>query len=175
MIIPETEPRHVPWPKNPWDEVIPGLFQGGQLCMSAGEGLKFSDPAWGRVEVREEFDAVFSFFHRAEPGEGPSAGVEHHHYPIPDGFLDDAELCEVRGYARVIAKKVQAGDRVLVRCQAGYNRSGLVVALVLMELGHTAEKAVELIRKARGEVALFRIVFLEYLKAAQEEQDAQPA
>lgn len=43
------------------------------------------------------------------------------------------------------------------------------------EPGHRAEDAVALIRKARGETALFRIAFLEYLKAAQEERDAQPA
>jgi hypothetical protein len=174
MIIPDTEPNGVPWPKGRWDEVIPGLFQGGQIW-EGPPGRKWSDWDAQRVKVREEFDAVFSFFWYDEPGQGPSSGVEHHHYPIQDGVLDDEELAEVRGYARVIARKVQAGDKVLVRCQAGYNRSGLVTAFALMELGYRAEDAVALIRKARGETALFRIVFLEYLKAAQEEIDAQPA
>jgi hypothetical protein len=170
MQIPDTEPNGVPWPKNQWDEVIPNLFQGGQLWEGPPD-RKFSDWDAQRVKVREEFDAVFSFFHGDEPGQGPSEGVEHYRYPIPDGTLDDEELAEVRGYARVVARKVEAGDKVLVRCQAGYNRSGLVVAFALMELGYDVHEAVDLIRKARGEHALFRLVFLRYLLEAQEEKD----
>lgn len=179
MQIPDMEPSSVPWPKNGWDEVVPNLYQGGQVAAIAEQKHKFSDPWRGRVEVREEFDAVFSFFVGDYPGQGPSAGVEHHHYPIPDGPLDDAELAEVRGYARVIARKVEAGNKVLVRCQAGYNRSGLVMGFTLMELGYDAHAAVHLIRAARGEYALFRLVFLRYLLEAQEAKDAaggvQPA
>jgi hypothetical protein len=171
MQIPETEPSSVPWPVNGWDEVIPGLFQGGQI-RQAPPGSKWSDASANEVRVREEFDAVFSFFDGDEPRQGPSPEVEHHHYPIPDGALDDAELAEVRGYARVIARKVEAGDKVLVRCQAGYNRSGLVIAFALMELGYDVHEAVDLIRAARGPHALFRLAFLRYLLEAQEAKDA---
>lgn len=171
MQIPDTEPDSVPWPKNGWDEVIPNLFQGSQVRLP----IKFSDYESQKVTVRKEFDAVFSFFHSPEPWDGPAPGVHHTHYPIPDGTLLEEELRMVRVYARIIARKVKIQNKVLVRCQAGYNRSGLVVAFALMELGYTAEEAVALIRKARGEHALFRIAFLEYLKAAQEEKDAQPA
>lgn len=171
MQIPDTEPEYVPWPKDQWNEVVPNLFQGGQIWEGPPDG-RWSDHDAQRVKVREEFDAVFSFFHRDEPGQGPSAGVEHHHYPIPDGTLDEEELTEVRGYARVIAKKVQAGDKVLVRCQAGYNRSGLVTGFALMELGYDVHDAVDLIRAARGGHALFRLVFLRYLLEAQEIKDA---
>jgi protein-tyrosine phosphatase len=58
-----------------------------------------------------------------------------------------------------------AGDRVLVRCQAGLNRSGLVTALILMSTGLDAETAIEQIRKNRAELALFNHDYVNWLKA----------
>lgn len=170
MQIPDTEPEYVPWPKDQWNEVISNLFQGGQLWEGPPD-RKWSDYDAQRVKVREEFDVVFSFFHGDEPDQGPSEGVEHYRYPIPDGDLTFDELTAVRDAAKAVVVWVRAGKKVLVRCQAGYNRSGLVVAFALMELGYTAEEAVALIRKARGDHALFRVVFLRYLLEAQEEKD----
>lgn len=174
LIIPATEPDSVPWPKDRWNEVVPNLFQGGQLWEGPPD-RKWSDYDAQRVKVREEFDAVFSFFVGDEPGQGPSDGIAHIRYPIPDGTLTPEDLLKTRAIAADVARCVQAGLKVLVRCQAGYNRSGLVTALALMELGYSAEQAVDLIRVARGPHALFRIVFLQYIKEIGEEQGRREA
>lgn len=161
----DAEPKSVPWPKNGWDEVVPGLFQGGQIRL-APPGSKFSDYSANHVVVKDEFDAVFSFYWTPEGWEGPAADIAHIHYPIPDGILTSEQLLKVRAIASDVAGCVRAGNRVLVRCQAGYNRSGLVTAFALMELDYNVHEAIELVRKARGDAALHRLVFLRYLMEA---------
>ena len=54
---------------------------------------------------------------------------------------------------------------VLVRCWMGLNRSGLVVALVLMRLGYSAADAIDLIRTQRSRFALCNPLFVQYLEA----------
>lgn len=145
----------VPWPTTLWDEIIPNLFQGGTDRMHMGEVVD--------VVVRNEFDAVFSFFWGNPKRYGPDPGVAQVHYQIPDGDLSDEELAHVKSLAKAVALSVQNGKRTLVRCQAGYNRSGLVTALALLDLGYDAPAAVELIRAKRSPNALFRLVFLRYI------------
>ena len=52
----------------------------------------------------------------------------------------------------------------MIRCQAGINRSGLVVALLLMRDGMSAEDAINLIRKKRSEWALSNDHFNQYIR-----------
>jgi protein-tyrosine phosphatase len=51
-----------------------------------------------------------------------------------------------------------------VRCQYGYNRSGLVIAQTLMELGMDAVSAIDLIRRRRSPWALHNLIFEQYLR-----------
>lgn len=60
-----------------------------------------------------------------------------------------------------IAKK---SGPVLVHCQAGLNRSSLVVARSLMLEGRTAEEAINLLREKRSEACLCNPAFEAYLK-----------
>jgi hypothetical protein len=55
------------------------------------------------------------------------------------------------------------GGGVLVRCQAGLNRSGLVTALILIKDGHTPEEAINTIRTHRGPDALFNMNFANWI------------
>ncbi|MYT19500.1 protein phosphatase, partial [Streptomyces sp. SID7760] len=55
------------------------------------------------------------------------------------------------------------GRTVLVRCNAGYNRSGLVVAQTLIELGREAPTAIGAVRRKRSPSALNNRLFEEYL------------
>jgi protein-tyrosine phosphatase len=57
----------------------------------------------------------------------------------------------------------KSGKKVLVRCQAGINRSGLVTALVLIRDGHSPEEAIRLIRDKRCEAALSNSRFENWL------------
>ena len=120
-----------------WDEVVPGLFQGD----------------WPHPADLTEFDVLVSMTAEGVP-------------PTPDARPDlvhlvcaihDAEMTcpdEVRGMAREVARRHAHGERVLVHCAQGLNRSGVVVARALMFSGYSAPDAVRAVRNARGPWAL---------------------
>ncbi|WP_410634619.1 hypothetical protein [Amycolatopsis sp. cmx-4-83] len=64
-------------------------------------------------------------------GHGPPPGVEHHLAEMPDGPLSEAQIAGAERFAVLAADAVRAGRSTLVRCHAGLNRSGLVVAQAL--------------------------------------------
>jgi protein-tyrosine phosphatase len=70
------------------------------------------------------------------------------HWPIKDGPVPEVD--ELRGLARLIAGCLTAGAVVYVHCQAGMNRSALVVARTLMERGMTAREAIDRVRERRN-------------------------
>ena len=89
---------------------------------------------------------------------------------VPDGcvylgwkFDDDPKRAPdrelLRGLARLLADRVSARETVVVYCAGGLNRSGLVVAQTLIELGHEPAEAIELVRAARGTWALSNPAF----------------
>jgi hypothetical protein len=56
-----------------------------------------------------------------------------------------------------------AVGKTLVHCQAGLNRSGLVAALALVKMGHTAREAIDLLREKRSPVVLCNATFERWL------------
>ncbi len=80
--------------------------------------------------------------------------------PINDEELPD--LDRLHAVAKLAAELVRRGDRVLVHCGLGMNRSALMVALVLRYLGMDAQAAVERCRQRRPG-ALFNQTFADYL------------
>ncbi|MFD0274870.1 protein phosphatase [Kitasatospora sp. NPDC127111] len=146
--------RDTPGPMGPWDEIVPGLWMGGHFVTPPGRALE-------PVVVEREFDLVVSLFTR--PGHGPAPGVEHLVREVPDGPLSAGQLHDVLEAAGLVAEAVRRGRRTLVRCHAGQNRSGLVVAQALVELGHETDRAVELIRDRRSPWALNNQAFVDYL------------
>ena len=60
-------------------------------------------------------------------------------------------------------KDWKSGKRVLIRCQAGLNRSGLVTALVLIKDGYSAKDAIALMRDKRSKDVLMNPLFEEWL------------
>ncbi len=140
-----------------WDEVSPGLFVGGHARVDA-------DGWTVPVVVTDEFDTVISLY--AEDGHGPSDGVEHHYHRMADADLLGADATEVARLARLAADRVRDGRRVLVRCQAGLNRSSLVAALALVDLGLAPQDAIDRIRDGRHLNCLFNRSFVEHVRAA---------
>ncbi|MFD4032735.1 hypothetical protein ACFWVP_20040 [Streptomyces sp. NPDC058637] len=61
------------------------------------------------------------------------------------------------------AEAVRNDRNILVRCHSGYNRSGLVVAQTLIELGQDPTTAIALIRQRRSPWALHNQTFEQYL------------
>lgn len=59
------------------------------------------------------------------------------------------------------------GDKVLVHCQAGLNRSGLVTAFTLMRMGRSAQDAIDLLRRSRSPMVLCNDTFVKQLHELQ--------
>lgn len=148
----------VPWADEPWNEIVPNLWQGGHYFTGRGD-------LGEKAVIHSGFDLVVSLYQPVIGWFGPPQGVEHTVFRIPDGHLTPNEQAEVQELGLAVAVAVEAGRKVLVRCQAGYNRSGLVAAWALVALGHSPEEAVALIRVRRSRWALFNQAFLAYLGA----------
>jgi len=69
-------------------------------------------------------------------------------YPIEDEEEVDSKARDVAGF---VAALVASGNRVLIHCTQGLNRSGLLAALALVRMGRTPVDAIETVREARGQ------------------------
>lgn len=142
-------------PDSPWDEIMPLLWMGGHGWTDAAGEVRLA-------VVTGEFDLVISLID--QPGHGPDPGIEHRVGYIPDGPLRSDQIESVRDLAVAAADAVRQGRNTLVRCRSGYNRSGLVVAQTLMNLGHDSASAIRLIRERRSPHALHNEIFVAYLE-----------
>ena len=143
-------------PRTLYSEIAPNLFMGGT---SDDDVIQVPAP---RFQRRDDlpFDAIVTMYAWARPADWK---VQEFRYGVPDAAIADIDLSRLREAVRFGYKRWQAGDRVLVRCQAGLNRSGLVTALILMRSGLDAESAFRLIRKNRADIALFNEDYVEWL------------
>lgn len=143
------------WYNEPlWSEVIDGLWQGGTADHDIYDRL--AKP----MITPKEFDTVITMYAYANPVDW---FVKEMRYGVWDSNMNDfavEELFEIVRFAHTEWKK---GKKVLIRCQAGWNRSGLITALVLMREGMEARKAINLIREKRSKYALKNQVFTEWL------------
>ena len=87
------------------------------------------------------------------------------HSAFPDGPTGSAIYEEIEQVADWAYTEWKAGKRLLIRCQAGMNRSSLVTALVLMRDGMSPEDAIELIREKRSPYVFSNKHFLEYVES----------
>jgi protein-tyrosine phosphatase len=71
------------------------------------------------------------------------------YWPIEDGPLPNPDV--VRNLSRMVSGALASGEKVLVHCKAGHNRSGLICARTLIEQGRSAEEAIEIVRNKRGD------------------------
>jgi protein-tyrosine phosphatase len=89
------------------------------------------------------------------------------HAPILDNLwgVTLAEREMIDRTARLVARALRAGKTVLVTCNAGLNRSGVISALALRHVYKMpAEQAIALVRRARGPAALGNHHFIEIIK-----------
>lgn len=168
-----------------WSEVSPGLWVGGTHDDDTVDLGRLSTRSLHRFEVVQpaeigpvQFDAVVTLYAWARPVDW---GVAEYRWGFGDGRIgsvDLAELADVVGWA---FRRWRAGQRVLLRCQAGLNRSSLVAALVLMRSGMTSSEAIRIIRAGRSPECLFNKSFFEFLHGTLADglvrslRDADPA
>jgi hypothetical protein len=135
------------YPAQPYSEVIPGLFQASAARTPA--------------EMLSMFDVLFDVGGRDRWKGDPDPRYSFH--PLDDvPFIVDAEMIHEVGER--IAALVEEGKLVAVNCLSGVNRSGLLVARAMVELGHTPEEAIEAVRDARGPMALSNQGFVRFLR-----------
>ena len=140
-----------------WSEILPGLWQGGthETDTIHETGGSVFHPS------KEDFDTVISL---AALSNGAGWGVKELRFAFFDGDMSDfnpeKDLKFLVDHAHADWK---VGKRVLIRCQAGWNRSGLVMALVLIKEGYEPQAAINLIRERRVPEALSNRTFEQWL------------
>jgi protein-tyrosine phosphatase len=132
--------RRDPMPPPPgWKmevfEVVPGLFLATRLAEKA-------EYATLGVDVIVDLEDWRVSWVPAVPPGGLFVSL-----PMED---DDEVDPKVRELASFVASLVTSGKRVLVHCTEGLNRSGVVVARALMEMGMSPTEAIDLVRRQRG-------------------------
>jgi hypothetical protein len=144
------------WPDTAPTEILPGLWQGGT---SESSHLGMPTKA-DHYRGERPFDLIVTLYADAQPAPW---GVEEIRYGFPDAELDPTDFVRIQEIAAYAAARWQAGARVLVRCQAGVNRSGLVTGLVLKCAGWPAQRALDVLRRVRSPMVLANTHFREAL------------
>lgn len=130
------------------NEIVPGLWQGGcqqGLVLPTHINYLLSLYPWERYQINHKV--------RGE--------TYVRMYDDPNQALD-----QIEELARQVNRWRQKGQ-VLVHCQAGLNRSSLVVAVALMQEGMSAVDAINLLRTKRSPACLCNKGFEEYLHGRQ--------
>ena len=139
-----------------WSEILPGLWQGGTHDTDTihERGVSMFQP------TQEDFDTVISL---AALSNGVGWGVKEHRFAFLDSDMNDFDVTELKELVEIAHRDWKAGKRVLIRCQAGWNRSGLLMALTLIKDGFEPQEAIDLIRERRVPEALSNQVFAKWL------------
>jgi hypothetical protein len=147
-------------PEETWSEIKQGLWLGGTHDAHDMRlvGNRLERPAIGP----EDFDTVITMYAWAQPADW---FVKEIRFGIYDGDMSDFETSALRDIAKIAHSDWRAGKKVLIRCQAGINRSGLVMALVLIRDGMSAAKAIQLMRDKRARSVLRNETFEKWLLA----------
>ena len=145
-------------PQTLFNEILPNLFMGGTL------DSKTIDCAQPLQEFQSErdFDCIVTLYAWAAPA---NWGVEERRLGFPDAQIIEEYLEPIHEMAAWAHSRWKSGKKVLIRCQAGLNRSGLLTALVLLQEGHSPKQAIELIREKRSEWALCNSDYVAYIES----------
>ena len=143
-------------PASLYSEIAPNLFMGG----TADEDVIHQAAPYNKTRTDLPFDAIITMYAWANPADWR---VQEFRYGIYDSAISEIDLDRLKQAVEFGYNRWLSCDRVLVRCQAGLNRSGLVTALIMKSTGIDAETAIEQIRKNRAEIALFNNNYVEWL------------
>lgn len=140
-----------------YNEILPGLFMGGT---ADNDVIDVAKPLRNLNEI-QEFDSVVTCYSWAQP---MSWYVHENRFGFADGPMDEVTFLKIRELAGWLHSEWKSGRKCLSRCAAGWNRSGIILALVLMREGYTADQAIVLIREKRSPNALNNIDFVIWLR-----------
>ncbi len=145
-----TEPK-LHWVDGPW---------AGRLALATrprgGEWLADEIKSWHRAGVKvilslltPEENAAFDIL--TQPAESRTHGIAFISYPIYDRNVPDSDA-EFHQMLLQLDSQLTAGRNVVLHCQQGVGRTGLVAACLLLTKGFSPEAAVRIISAARGRV-----------------------
>lgn len=125
-------------------EIAHDLWQGGK-------------PPYGTSVAESGFRILVLTAREFQPESVYFPDIKVIHAPNDDhpkfGSLTKEKLRGAVGAARQVTDAIKNGQKVLVTCAAGLNRSGLVSGIVLhMLYGWPGEKCVQVVREKRGPV-----------------------
>jgi len=133
-------------------KIVPGLFVG-------------SKPPPGR---HEGIDVIVLAAMEYQPPAHLFPGTEVIHAPLDDAPgrpMTQDEIAIATKAAERVTRLLRAGQRVLVTCALGLNRSSLVAALAMHDVyGMSADEIVTRVRRARGPWALSNPNFEKLLR-----------
>jgi len=142
-------------PKDTWTQVLPRLWIGATDDDDI-LGHELEEP---RITLAD-FDTVVSLHAWSNPADWHVREIRQ---PFHDGEVSDLDIHDLWFLANTAYDDWMNGRRVLIRCLAGLNRSGLVLALVLVMAGYSPEDAIALIRSQRSKNALCNQHFAQWL------------
>lgn len=146
------------WDFPLWSEILPGLWLGGTDDNDTIEtGVDTYKP---RMITKDDFDTVITLYSWAQPVDWL---VEEVRYGFYDAEISHIDFDAVERAAEFAYQAWKSGKRVLIRCQAGINRSSLVMGLVLINDGYPAAAAIKLMRSKRSNAVLLNEDFVDYL------------
>lgn len=157
---------HVEWPKAEYHEVLTNLYIGGHLWEVDGEK---KTSRHSNVSRDSSWGYVVSSYHSEAESSWPQCDQRLVLFDDTEKGLSDETWDRIKSVVEEIVFRHRQGQKVLVRCQAGYNRSGLLMSLVLMRLGHTADQAIHTVRWCRGRDVLANRVFERYVHEREDE------
>ena len=154
-----------PTPYDDSHEILPNLFMGGSPYDTRVDDEARGYKMRGFDHDPRPFDAIITLFPKAFPA---GYGVEELRFGFPDDLAEGVKP-EYRDRILEIAvwgyQKWQGGSKLLVRCAAGENRSGLITLLILQKHGLETDAAVDLIRAERKKGApLHNPHFIEFAR-----------
>jgi len=151
------------WDFPLYSEILPGLWVGGTDDLDT---IEYSENLHApKAIAKKDFDAVVTLYAWANPVDWMVEELRFGFYDSDVEHIDREALASAVGFAH---RKWQAGKKVLIRCQAGLNRSGLTAALVLMQSGYTADEAITLLRGKRSKYVLCNGEFEAFLRTLNE-------
>ena len=142
-------------PKDLWTEVLPRLWIGGTADHDM-IGMPEIEPQI----TKDLFDTVVTLHAWSNPVDWH---VRELRQAFHDGEVAEIDVEDLWFLVSSIYEDWQAGKRILVRCLAGLNRSALVVVLVMIAAGYSANDAIELLRVKRSQWVLHNPEFYNWL------------
>lgn len=154
-------PYNVDYPDAEYHQILPNLYMGGHLWKEDG---RYRDGRYSSISGDPSWDYVVSAHIERHEQTYPQCDMRLVIFDDTENGLDEQTWVRISSAVDEVVSRWKQNQKILVRCQAGYNRSGMLMSLVLMRLGYTADGAIDLIRQRRGKDVLVNQAFERYVR-----------